>query len=37
VQFDAAFEKVPEPITISLFAVGLAGAGALRRRQKQQA
>jgi PEP-CTERM motif len=26
--------KVPEPLTLSLFAVGLAGAGALRRRNK---
>lgn len=38
VLFDAAFNKaaaqVPEPITLSLFAMGLVGAGALRRRQK---
>ncbi|MBC8037913.1 MAG: PEP-CTERM sorting domain-containing protein [Rhizobiales bacterium] len=39
VLFDAAFDKVavqvPEPVTLSLFAIGLVGAGALRRRQKQ--
>jgi len=38
VLFDAAFNKavqVPEPVTLSLFAAGLLGAGALRRRRKQ--
>ena len=35
VQFDASFNKVPEPMTISLFAVGLVGAGALRYRRKR--
>jgi hypothetical protein len=29
--------RVPEPITLSLFAAGLAGAGALRRRKQQTA
>lgn len=39
VLFDASFQKVavPEPVTISLFAVGLAGAAALRRRRTKAA
>ena len=36
VLFDASFEKVPEPMTISLFAVGAVGAGAFRRRLKRK-
>jgi hypothetical protein len=32
--FDPAAVAVPEPLTLSLFAAGLVGAGALRRRKK---
>ena len=35
VQFDATFQKVPEPATVSLFAVGAFGAAAIRRRRKK--
>lgn len=39
IQFDTAFVRaaaVPEPLTLSLFATGLAGAAALRKRKKPQ-
>jgi len=34
---EAAPSRIPEPLTLSLFGVGLAGAAALRRRQKKAA
>jgi hypothetical protein len=37
VEFDTAFTRVPEPVSISFFAAGLLGAGAIRRRQKAKA
>lgn len=39
IQFDTAFVRaavVPEPLTLSLFGAGLAGAAAVRRRKKKQ-
>ncbi|MBA2588399.1 MAG: PEP-CTERM sorting domain-containing protein [Alphaproteobacteria bacterium] len=35
--FDPAAAAVPEPLTISLFAAGLVGAGAIRRRKSKKA
>jgi hypothetical protein len=35
--FDAFVEPVPEPLTLSLFGVGLVGAAAMRRRRKKAA
>jgi len=37
VLFDASFQRIPEPFTISVFAAGLVGAGVMRRRRKASA